>query len=123
LRRREWSERRGQETRHNNNITRAYYLPPEETAAIAAYCADNPLKGCPRLCREMADKNIAYVSAGSVYNVIKRHNPGKKRVEAMEMAKYRFEQPKAVHEQRRIDFSYMGSFRAVRIGNTNEKWQ
>jgi transposase len=75
---REWSERRGQETRHNNNIRRSYYLTPEETAAIIAYCAGNPLKGYRILCWEMVDKNIAGVSASSVSNVIKRHNLDKK---------------------------------------------
>jgi hypothetical protein len=96
---REWSERRGEETRHNSNIRRGYYLTPEETAAIIAYCTGNPLKGYRMLYWEVVDKNIASVSASSVYNVIKRHNLGKKWVEAVEMAKQGFDQPQAVHEQ------------------------
>jgi len=43
---REWSERRDSETKHNNNIPKAYYLTPEEIKAIIAYCINNPLKGC-----------------------------------------------------------------------------
>lgn len=97
----EWGERRGQETRHNSNIRRSYYLTPEEVAAVIAYCTDNPLKGYRMLCWEKVDKNIASVSPSSGYNGIKRHNPGKK----WETAKHGFDQPRAVQEQWHIDFS------------------
>jgi hypothetical protein len=40
------------------------------------------------LCWEMVDKNIAYVSASSVYNVIKRHNLDKKWEAAVELANH-----------------------------------
>jgi len=106
----EWLERQGVETKHNNNIPKNYYLTPEEEQAIIAYVIDNPLKGYRILCYEMIDKNIAYVACSSVYNVIKRHNLGKKWGEAEEMKKRGFDQPKAVHEQWHIDFSY------IRIG-------
>ena len=106
----EWISRQGVETKHNNNIPKNYYLTPEEEQAIIAYVIDNPLKGYRILCYEMIDKNIAYVACSSVYNVIKRHNLGKKWVEAEEMKKRGFEQPEAVHEQWHIDFSY------IRIG-------
>jgi transposase InsO family protein len=104
---REWAVRRDQETRHNNNIPKAYYLTPDEDGAIAAYCAENPLKGYRMQCWEMVDRNVAFVSCSSVYNVINRHNLGKKWAEAVEMAKRGFDQPKAVHEQWHIDFSYI----------------
>jgi transposase InsO family protein len=58
-------------------------------------------------CWEMVDKNIAFVSCSSVYNIIKRYNLGKKWAEAIEMKKYGFDQPKTVHEQWHIDFSYI----------------
>jgi transposase InsO family protein len=106
----EWNERRGIETKHNNNIPKNYYITPEEERAITGYIIKNPLKGYRMLRYEMIDKNIAYVSCSSVYNVIKRHNLGKKRAEAEEMKKRGFDQPKAVHEQWHIDFSY------IRIG-------
>jgi hypothetical protein len=41
---REWMERRGIETKHNN-IPKAYYLIPEEASTIIAYCTETPLKG------------------------------------------------------------------------------
>ena len=104
---REWSERRNIETRHNNNIPRTYHLTPEEIEAIAAYCIDNPLKGYRMQCWEMVDKNVAFVSCSSVYNVIKRYDLGKKWAEAVEMKKKGFDQPKAIHEQWHIDFSYI----------------
>jgi len=104
---REWSQRRGVETKHNNNIPKSYYLTPEEERAIIAYVIENPLKGYRVLCYEMIDKNIAFVGCTSVYNVIKRHNLGKKWAEAAEMKKRGFDQPKSVHEQWHIDFSYI----------------
>jgi transposase InsO family protein len=104
---REWQHRRGVETKHNNNLPKSYYLMPEEERAIVAYIIENPLKGYRVLCYEMIDKNIAFVSCSSVYNVIKRHDLGKKWVEAQEMKKHGFDQPKAVHEQWHIDFSYI----------------
>jgi transposase InsO family protein len=104
---REWQHRRGVETKHNNNIPKSYYLTPGEERAIIAYIIENSLKGYRVLCYEMIDKNIAFVSPTSVYNVIKRHNLGKKWVEAQEMKKHGFDQPKTIHEQWHIDFSYI----------------
>jgi hypothetical protein len=66
----------------------------------------------------MVDQNIACVSAGSVYNVIKRHHPGKKRAEAVEMTKHGFNQPKAVHEQPECGASGYRDERAVSSGRT-----
>ena len=107
---REWGERRCIETRHNNNIPRTYHLTREEVKAIVIYCIENPLKGYRMQCWEMVDKNVAFVSCSSVYNVIKHYNLGKKWVEAVDMKKKGFDQPKAIHEQWHIDFSY------IRIG-------
>jgi hypothetical protein len=74
---REWQERSGTETKHNNNIPRGYYLTPEELEAIVRYCREqcalHPEKGYRTLCWEMVDKNIAFVAESSVYNVINRH--------------------------------------------------
>jgi transposase InsO family protein len=103
----EWSGRRDIETRHNNNIPRTYHLAPEEVEAIVAYCTDNPLKGYRMQCWEMVDRNVAFVSCSSAYNIIKRYDLGKKWAEAVEMKKKGFDQPKAIHEQWHIDFSYI----------------
>jgi len=103
----EWMRRRGIETKHNNNIPKNYYLTPEEERAMVGYIIANPLKGYRVLCYEMIDKNIAFVGCTSVYNVIKRHNLGKKWAEAQEMKKKGFDQPVRVHEQWHIDFSYI----------------
>jgi hypothetical protein len=110
---RNWQTRRDVPTGHTNNIPRSYYLTQEEVGAIVGYCRENPLKGYRVLCWEMVDKNIAFVSPSSVYNVIIRHNLGKKWVEEQEQAKHGFDQPLGVHEQWHIDFSYIkitGSF-------------
>jgi transposase InsO family protein len=103
----EWETRKEAETKHNNNIPKSYQLTPEEIMAIVKYCTENPLKGYRMQCWEMVEKNVAFVSCSSVYNVIKRHNLGKKWAEAEEMKKRGFDQPKAVHEQWHIDFSYI----------------
>jgi transposase InsO family protein len=103
----EWMLRRGIETKHNNNIPKGYYLTPQETEDIVLFCRENQLKGYRMLRYEMIDKNVAFVSCSSVYNVIKRYNLGKKWAEAVEMKKRGFDQPKAVHEQWHIDFSYI----------------
>ena len=104
---REWQLRRGIQTKHNNNVPRTYHLTPEEVMSIVGYCTGNALKGYRVQCWEMVDKNVAFVSCSSVYNVIKRHNLGKKWAEAVEMKKVGFEQPKKAHEQWHIDFSYI----------------
>jgi transposase InsO family protein len=103
----EWQERHGIETAHNNNFPRNNHLTPDEIRAIIAYCTENPLKGYRMQCWEMVDKNVAFVSCSSVYNVIKRYNLGKKWSQAVEPAKHGFDQPLAVHEQWHIDFSYI----------------
>jgi transposase InsO family protein len=104
---REWAERRGIETKHNNNIPKAYYLTPDEIKAIIKYCTDNFMKGYRMQCWEMVDQNVAFVSCSSVYKVIKRHHLDKKWAQAVEMAKRGFDQPLSVHEQWHIDFSYI----------------
>jgi transposase InsO family protein len=104
---REWQERKGVETKHNNNTPKTNYLTPEEVSAIVAYCISNPLQGYRMQCWEMVDQNVAFVSCSSVYNVIKRYNLGKKWAETKEMSKRGFDQPKAVHEQWHIDISYI----------------
>jgi hypothetical protein len=110
---REWQEREGVETKHNNNTPKVHHLTPEEVSAIVAFCTENPLLGYRMQCWEMVDRNIAFVSCSSVYNIIKRYNLGRKWAEAEEMKKRGFDQPKAVHQQWHIDFSYIkiqGSF-------------
>jgi transposase InsO family protein len=107
---REWQERSREETKHAGNVPRHSRLTPEETAAVVGYCTANPMKGYRVQCWEMVDRNVAFVSASSVYNIIKRHNLGKKWAEAAETKKRGFEQPVSVHGQWHIDFSY------IRIG-------
>jgi transposase InsO family protein len=103
----EWETRKNVQTKHNNNIPKSYQLTPQEIRAIMKYCTESPLKGYRMQCWEMVDKNAAVVSCSSVYNVIKRHNLGKRWAEAAEMKKKGFDQPQAVHEQWHIDFSYI----------------
>jgi transposase InsO family protein len=106
----EWQDRSGQETRHNGHIPREHWVTPEEEAAIIAYCRDRMGQGYRVLCWEMVDANIAAVSPATVYNVQKRNGMTKKWAETKEGEKKGFEQPKAVHEQWHMDFSY------IRIG-------
>jgi transposase InsO family protein len=55
----------------------------------------------------MVDADIAFVSPGTVYNVLKRAGLTKKWAEMGEEAKKGFDQPEAVHEQWHTDFSYI----------------
>jgi transposase InsO family protein len=109
----EWQGRRGEETKHNSNIPRSYCLTPEEEEAIAEYCEANNedgLKGYRMLCYEMIDRNVAFASPSSVYNVLHRRNLFKKWAQSTEngnTGKHGFDQPVAVHEQWHIDFSYI----------------
>jgi hypothetical protein len=109
----DWQCRCGLPTKHNNNIPRAYYLTPEEVLAIVEYCQDNNedgIKGYRMLTYEMIDKDIAYASPSSVYNVLKRHNFFKKwacNTENGNTSKRGFDQPACIHEQWHIDFSYI----------------
>jgi transposase InsO family protein len=104
---REWRERKGIETKHNNNTQKRNYLTPDEIRAIVLYCSVNQLQGYRMQCWEMVDRNVAFVSCSSVSKVIKRYNLGKRWAEAVEMKKKGFDQPAAVHEQWHIDFSYI----------------
>jgi transposase InsO family protein len=103
---REWQGRRGTETRHNNNTPKSNRLTPDEIKAVIAFC-QNSLKSHRTLCYEMIDKDIAFVSCGSVYNIIKRHKLGRKWAEMAESAKQGFDQPTAAHQHWHIDFSYI----------------
>ena len=73
----EWMLRRSIQTKHNNNITKNYFLTPQKIEAIVLFCKGNQLKGYRMLRHEMIDKNIGFVSCSSVYNIIKRYNLGK----------------------------------------------
>jgi transposase InsO family protein len=104
---REWKERQGQETRHNGHIPRNHWVTPEEAAAILAYCQDRMEAGYRVLCWQMVDLNIAAVSPGTVYNVLKRGGLTKKWAIQTEEGKKGFDQPKGIHEQWHTDFSYI----------------
>jgi transposase InsO family protein len=108
---REWLRRKGQETRHNGKIPREHWLTPNEERAICEHCRGHLELGYRVLCWEMVDLNIAMVSPSSVYNVLKRHGLTKKWAKPIEERKKGFDQPKLVHEQWHIDFSY------IRISN------
>lgn len=104
---REWQDRRERETRHNGHIPREHWLTPEENMAIETYCTDRMELGYRVLCWQMVDKNIAFVSPATVYNVLKRAGLMKKWAELREEAKKGFDQPRFVHEQWHTDFSYV----------------
>jgi hypothetical protein len=104
---REWQTRKDEENKHNGHIPRLHWTTPEEEAAIIAYCIDRMELGYRTLCWQMVDADIAFVSPGTVYNVLKRAGLTKKWAELGEDAKKGFEQPKAVHEQWHADYSYV----------------
>jgi transposase InsO family protein len=104
---REWLLRVEEETKHNGHIPREHWVTPYEKEAIIRYCGDRMELGYRTLCWQMVDADIAAVSPGTVYNVLKKSGLTKKWAEIAEEAKKGFEQPKAVHEQWHIDYSYI----------------
>ena len=104
---REWQERNGKETQHNGCIPRNHWTTPDELKAIIGYCEGRMESGYRTLCWQMVDEDIAAVSPATVYNVLKKSGLTKKWAELAEEKKKGFEQPKAVHEQWHIDFSYI----------------
>jgi len=104
---REWQTRKDMETKHNGQIPRLHWTTPAEEAAIIGYCTERMELGYRTLCWQMVDEDIVFVSPGTVYNVLKRAGLTKKWAELGEEGKKGFEQPKAVHEQWHIDYSYV----------------
>jgi len=104
---REWQTRKDEENKHNGHIPRLHWRTPEEEAAIIAYCTERMELGYRTLCWQMVDADIAFVSPGTVYNVLKRAGLTKKWAELGEELKKGFEQPKAVHEQWHVDYTYI----------------
>jgi transposase InsO family protein len=104
---REWQSRQGQETRHNGHIPRDHWVTPLEAAAILEYCRDRMEMGYRVLCWQMVDLDIAAVSPGTVYNILKRGGMTKRWAEMREEAKKGFQQPTGIHQQWHTDFSYI----------------
>ena len=59
------------------------------------------------LCWQIVDADIAAVSPGTVYNVLKRGGFTKKWAGIREETKKSFRQPRTIHEQWYSDFSYI----------------
>lgn len=51
-----------------------FKILPEEEQAIVDYALAHPADGYRRLCWMMVDNDVAYVSPGTVYNVLSRHD-------------------------------------------------
>jgi hypothetical protein len=103
----EWQNRKEMENQHNGHIPREHWTTPDEEAAIIDYCIERMELGYRTLCWQMIDANIVMVSPATVYNVLKRSGLTKKWAELTEEAKKGFDQPKSIHEQWHVDFSYV----------------
>jgi hypothetical protein len=53
---------------------RANQVLPEEEIAIIQYALKHPKEGYRRLCWMMVDEDVAYVSPGTVYNILDRYD-------------------------------------------------
>jgi hypothetical protein len=93
---RAWQGWRGRETRHNGHIPREHGVTPVAAAASIPYGRERMEAGYRVLCWQMVDANIAAVSPGTVYNVLKRGGLTKKWAETREEAKQGFPQPVAI---------------------------
>ncbi len=102
-----WKDRRGQKNNHNAPIPRDFWITEEERNKIIMFFANNPLNGYRRLSYMMLDQNVAFVSPGTVYNVLNRaglmgrrqNNPSKKGAG--------FIQPECPHKHWHVDISYI----------------
>ncbi len=67
----DWQKRVNLPNRHNGLIPKAHWLLPWEKAAIIDYAEKHEDDGYRRLCYQMIDEDIVYVSPSSVYRVLK----------------------------------------------------
>lgn len=51
-----------------------FKILPKEERAIVSYALAHPADGYRRLCWMMVDEDVAYVSPGTVYNVLNKHD-------------------------------------------------
>jgi len=106
----EWKHRKGQETKHNHDTPRNGWTTPDEQKAIIGFCRTNKdmLFGYRYLAWLMVDRNIAFVSPATVYNIMKRNDLIHRWARPAGEEKTKgFDQPKAPNEQWHTDISYI----------------
>jgi transposase InsO family protein len=102
-----WRQRYGQALEHNGRIPRDHWLEPEEKQDIIAFHGANPLEGYRRLTYMMIDQDIVFVSASSVYRVLKEVGLLQKWARKPSKKGNGFEQPLEAHQHWHIDISYI----------------
>jgi len=110
-----WHERKkraGQETKHNANVPKNGWLLPEERKAIKTFCGANldKFRGYRYLAWLMVDRDIAYASPATVYNIMKKNGLINRWNKSGKPHEKGFRQPERPNEQWHTDFSY------IRIG-------
>lgn len=109
---RDWRERYGKVTEHNQQVPRDHWLEQWEKEAIVRFFHEYPLEGYRRLCFMMLDRDIVAVSPASVYRVLKAEGLLVNRWQKPTRKGSGFVQPLQPHDHWHIDFSY------VNVGGT-----
>ena len=104
-----WKNRKGQETKHNAKIPKTHWLLPSERETIIKYCEKNSdkLHGYRYLAWLMIDKDIAYASPATVYNIMRYAGLINKWNKSGEAHEKGFTQPTKPNEHWHTDFSYI----------------
>lgn len=102
-----WVHRYGKANEHNGQIPRDNWTTQEEQIAIIEFFKENPLNGYRRLCFMMIDQNVAFVSPGTVYNILKNAGLMGKRDTKPSSKGKGFVQPGRPHRHWHVDISYI----------------
>ena len=103
----EWCERYGKANEHNSLIPRDHWITEEEKASVIQFFMDTPLNGYRRLTYMMIDQDVAFMSPGTTYNILKAAGlMGTKNVRPSSKGKG-FLQPEKAHQHWHIEFSYI----------------
>lgn len=104
----DWQKRVSLPNRHNGLIPKAHWLLPWEKAAIIDYARQPGDDGYRRLCYQMIDEDVVYVSPSSVYRVLKGAGLLLKFLPSVKSDKGKgYSQPTAPHQEWHTDITYV----------------
>ena len=104
----DWRNRVLLPNRHHGILPREHWLLPWEKAAIIDYARHHAADGYRRLCYQMIDEDVVYVSSASVYRVL--HDAGlltRWQHEDTSLHGTGYRQPTAPHQEWHTDITYV----------------
>jgi len=104
----DWQKRVNMPNRHNGLIPKAHWLLPWERDAIVNYAREHEDDGYRRLCYQMIDDDVVYVSPSSVYRVLKGAGLPMKFLPSEPSDKGKgYTQPTRPHQEWHTDITYV----------------